>query len=128
MRHARWWPLVVVAFALTIASTAQTASNTVDATKAEDDTRAITANDLKPAECAAMTLTAKVTGSGTINGTSAAELITGSAVVDNFNGGFGTDCIVGGAGDDAFIGGGGVDVCIGGAGTDTFSSCETMIQ
>lgn len=119
---------MLFALAVTITPMAQTAANTVGATKAEDDTRAITPNDLKPSQCAALTLTAKRSGSGTITGTAAAELITGGSGVDNINGAGGTDCILGGAGNDAINGGAGVDVCIGGAGTDTFSNCETQIQ
>jgi Ca2+-binding RTX toxin-like protein len=127
-RRLRWWPLVVVVLVLSVASTAQTAANTVASTKAKDDVRTIGANDLKPTECASLALTAKVTGSGTITGTSANELMTGGAGVDNINGGFGNDCILGGAGNDTINGGSGTDVCIGGGGTDTFSNCETQIQ
>ena len=128
-RRLRWWPLVVLLLVVTVASTAHTAANTVTDTKAENDTRTIGANDLKPTECAAITLTAKVTGAGTIAGTAAAELITGSAGVDTVTGAGGSDCLLGGAGNDSLNGGAGTDVCIGGAGTDTFNNnCETQIQ
>jgi len=118
----------MAALAWTIAPTAQTAANTVAPTKAEDDSRTAGANDIKPTECAALTLTTKLSGSGTINGTSAAELITGSAANDNISGAGGNDCIIGGAGVDSINGGAGTDVCIGGGGTDTFTNCETQIQ
>ena len=118
----------MLALALAVAPTAQTAANTVASTKVKDDSRAITPDTLKPTECAALALTAKLSGSGTITGTSANELITGSAAVDNINGGFGNDCILGGAGNDTINGGSGTDVCIGGGGTDTFSNCETQVQ
>ena len=81
--RVRRWPLVVMAFAVIIAATAQTASNTVPSTKVVDNSNAIGANNLKPTECGSITLTTKVTGSGTINGTSAAELLTGSTVADD---------------------------------------------
>ena len=127
--RVRRWPLVVMAFAVIIAATAQTASNTVPSTKVVDNSNAIGANNLKPTECGSITLTTKVTGSGTINGTSAAELLTGSTVADTISGAGGDDCLLGGAGDDNLNGGTGIDVCIGGPGTDTFnSSCETKIQ
>ena len=91
--------------------------------------RAITADDLKPTECAGIVVTAKRSGSGTINGNANAELITGSAAVDTISGQGGSDCILGGASNDSLNGGPGVDVCIGGAGTDTFNAnCETQIQ
>ena len=128
-RLLRWLPFVVIAFVMTIATSAQTAGNTVATTKAEDDSRTAAPNDLKPTECTAITLTAKRSGSGTINGASTAELITGSSGVDTISASGGDDCVLGGAGNDSLTGGAGVDVCIGGDGTDTFnSSCETQIQ
>ena len=119
---------MLFALAVTITPMAQTAANTVGGTKAGDDSRAAAPNDLKPTECAALSLTAKLSGSGTITGTSANELITGSAIIDSISGGAGNDCLLGGAGNDVLNGGSGTDVCIGGAGTDTFSNCETQIQ
>lgn len=124
----RFAPLVVLVVLITATSSAQTEANTVAPTKAENDTRAIGANDLKPVECASITVTAKISGSGTITGTAASELITGSAGADNISGGQGNDCILGGAGNDTLNGGPGTDVCIGGGGTDTFSGCETQLQ
>ena len=105
-----------------------TNANTVPSTKAAVLTQAITANTLKPTECAALTLTNLVTGTGTINGTSQADLILGSSAVDTISGLNGTDCILGGGANDSINGGNGADVCIGGPGTDTFSSCETQYQ
>jgi Ca2+-binding RTX toxin-like protein len=128
-RRLRWWPLAILVLVLTVASTAQTSANTVPGTKMKNDTRTIGAEDLKPVECASITLTAKVTGSGTITGGAAAELITGSAGVDTISGSGGNDCLLGGAGNDSLNGGAGTDVCVGGLGTDTFNaSCETQIQ
>ncbi len=126
--RVRWAPVVLAVLVLVAAPTAQTAANTVAGSKAKDDSRTAGANDIKPTECAALTLTAKVAGSGTITGTSANELLTGSGNVDTISGGSGNDCLLGGAGNDTLNGGQGTDVCIGGAGTDTFSNCETQIQ
>ncbi|MDP9327249.1 MAG: hypothetical protein M3P10_03475 [Actinomycetota bacterium] len=104
------------------------AANTVPASKAADKTSTVTAEQLKPASCNAITLTALVTGSGTFGGGAASELILGSAGVDTITGGNGNDCLLGGGGNDSLSGGGGTDVCIGGPGTDTFTACETQIQ
>lgn len=82
--------------------------------------RTVTVDDLKPPACSGITLTNFVSGSGTITGTVANDLILGSSGADTINGGDGDDCIVGG---------GGNDVCNGDAGTDSFdSSCETQNQ
>ena len=107
-----------------------TAANTVPATHLSDSVRSITANTLKPSQCSAITLTTKLTGSGNITGTSAAELITGGTAAQTITGGGGSDCILGGDGDDAIDCGTGTDVAIGGAGTDTNTGgrCETFIQ
>lgn len=105
-----------------------TAANTVPSTKAAVLTQAITPNTLKPTECAGITLTSLVTGTGTINGTKNNDLILGSAVADDMNGAQGDDCILGGGGNDTINGFVGTDVCIGGPGTDTFYGCETEYQ
>jgi Ca2+-binding RTX toxin-like protein len=125
----RWLVPALGVLVLTTLTAGQTAANNVAVTRAEDVASAITPNALKPDACAAISLTAKLSGSGQINGTAAAELVTGSAVADNMDGEGGNDCIIGGAGVDNMRGSGGTDVCIGGAGTDTFHpSCETAIQ
>ena len=105
-----------------------TATNTVPSSRAGHSSRPIAANDLKPPECSAITLTNKVAGSGTINGTGAGDLVAGSAGIDTMNGRNGSDCILGGGGDDSIDGAGGTDVCNGGPGTDAFIRCETVIQ
>ena len=107
------------------------ASNTVPGTRADDVVQTINANALKPSECAALNLTSIVicpSGGGTCRGTTASDLILGSANVDTITGRGGNDCILGGGGNDSITGSGGTDVCIGGPGTDTFASCETVIQ
>ncbi|MDH4339065.1 MAG: hypothetical protein OEW52_08810 [Thermoleophilia bacterium] len=106
---------------------AVTATNVVPSSRAGSVIGAgPTANDLKPAACAALNLTVIVVGGG--SGGQAA-LVLGTAGNDNLNGGARDDCLVGGDGNDRLNGGPGTDVCIGGAGIDTFHpSCETQIQ
>jgi Ca2+-binding RTX toxin-like protein len=132
MRRRRRPPkalLAVVALTLWL-GVAITATNVVPATRAGAPTGgAPTANQLKPAACAALNLSTVRVVSGTFTGTGAAELIIGSPGVDTLRGAGRDDCILGGDGNDSLRGDGGTDVCIGGAGTDTFhATCETQIQ
>jgi Ca2+-binding RTX toxin-like protein len=109
---------IVCALALVL-----TAANIVPSTNVGTSQRGISAQDLAPAECAGMGLTAVVTnGSGT-NGN---DLLLGDAAANTLSGSNGNDCLVGGAGNDTLRGQGGTDVCIGGAGTDTYQQCETQ--
>jgi Ca2+-binding RTX toxin-like protein len=120
------------------------ASNTVPSTRLDEDTKSITANDLKPSDCSSLNLTNIVVGA---SGTNANDLILGTSSGDNFRGDDGDDCIVGGGGDDQLQGQRGndiilgqdgndslrgnqnSDVCDGGAGTDSgHPSCETEID
>ena len=123
----RWLPMVALAFVLTTTVTGQTAANNVSTSRAEDDLRAATPNDLAPSpECDGISLTNKVSGT---SGTNASDLLTGSGAGQSMNGGGGNDCILGGGGNDTLRGDTGNDVCIGGLGTDSFhSTCETQIQ
>ena len=139
------------------ALSASSASNTTPQSTVHTEVRVVVPNDLTPPECAGITVTAVVSGSGTVTGTAANELITGSAGVDDISGLGGDDCIVAGAGndtvnggfgndvirgddgddslsgnagDDVLYGGGGTDTCDGGGDAgDTFpdGSCETII-
>ena len=112
-----------------VAGIAVTATNTVASSRADDVAQAMAVNNVKPSECAGITLARILTGSGAISDPNGnASLILGSAAVDTINGANLSDCIVGGAGNDAINGGAGTDVCIGGPGTDTFSNCETTYQ
>jgi Ca2+-binding RTX toxin-like protein len=88
----------------------------------------ISAEDIKPPACAALYLTNVVSGSGTLTGTSANDLIIGSAGADTIDGLDGDDCILGGNGDDQITGSNGNDVCLGGPGTDSFTTCESENQ
>jgi Ca2+-binding RTX toxin-like protein len=121
-----------VAFALLVllsSLSVLTAENVVGSTRAGTHEMAILVNELKPPECAALSLTARVTGSGSVTGTGAAELVVAGSGVDAVDGAGSDDCIVGGAGNDSLKGSGGNDVCIGGPGADTFDpDCETQIQ
>ena len=90
--------------------------------------RNVTADDLKPAQCASITLTNLVTGTGTITGTAGNDLILGSASADTIDGQGGDDCILGGGGDDSLTGGTDTDICLGGPDNDTFATCETEYQ
>jgi len=138
--------LVIVALILATIFLSMAASNAVPRSGVSQHVRPITANDVKPVECAGLSLTNKLSGSGTFSGTSANNLILGSAGVDTISGLDGNDCILGGggndtlngngnndvilggAGNDALNGGANTDTCHGESGTDTFTNCETQIQ
>lgn len=133
--------LILISTALAVAAT-----NTVPETGADEIIRPITANDLKPPECAGLNLTSVVVGSGTFNGGAGNSLILGSPGADTIRGQNGTDCILGGAGDDNLLGqnrndvllggpgsdilngGVGTDACYGGPDFDIFILCETQVQ
>lgn len=121
----------LVVLVLVSVLTAAAAANTVPTTRLTDQSRAITANDLKPGDCT-MTLvgTPIVCSGGDCFGTDNNDLILGSALADTIKGNKGDDCILGGGGDDKLYGDQGTDVCIGGPGNDEFPppgnpSCET---
>lgn len=123
-RSARFVVGALIVTAL-VSTVAYTAANVVAGSNAGGDTEAVTANQLKPPECAALNLTL-VTGPGGGGGTP--SLIIGTPGNDRIVGGGKDDCILGGAGNDTINAGGGNDVCIGGLGNDTFSGCETFFQ
>ncbi len=131
----------VLAFiAIVVATSAVTAANSVPASKLGEDLRLIGPNDVKPPECAGISLSTIVT-----NGTNANDLVLGGPAGENLRGRRGNDCILGGAGNDRLrgnrdndvllgqggndrlIGGLQSDTCYGGPGADTFASCETQI-
>lgn len=119
---------LLVAVAIMAIGTVFTATNSVPATSLGQRTSTTTANNLRPSSCSGVSVTTKVSGSGTFSGTTAANLVTAGAAVDTITALGGSDCVLGGAGNDSIEGGAGTDVCIGGAGTDTFTACETQIQ
>jgi Ca2+-binding RTX toxin-like protein len=121
--------VVAAAAVLACAGAGFTSGNGVPASKLGSSARATGANDVKPAQCAALALTTVVsaavsyTAPNGVNG-----LLLGSSVPDSITGRSGNECILGGGGNDVINGGSGTDVCIGGPGVDTFANCETQIQ
>jgi len=110
---------------LFVVGVASTATNIIEPSRAGQQNIPVTANDLKPPECAALDLgTIRVAGGPPAAGKGG--LVLGTSGDDRLIGGGGTDCIVGGAGNDYINAGGGDDVCIGGPGIDTFKNCETV--
>jgi Ca2+-binding RTX toxin-like protein len=134
MIHKTIWRVILVALSVLIVISlvsAYAANNTVPVTRLTDQTTTVTANMLKPADCARITVTTIVycsTAGGVCDGTSASELIIGSPFTDKIQGKGGADCIVGGDGDDDIQGNQASDICIGGPGNDVFRKCETAIQ
>jgi Ca2+-binding RTX toxin-like protein len=111
---------------LSVGEPAFTANNTVPGGTVSSSTFAITANALKPAACAGVSLTTIVSGT---TGTAGSDLLLGTSGTDVMSGGNGDDCIVGGGGADTIDGGAGTDVCLGGPGLDVFLvTCETPID
>ena len=117
-------------FALIVVSvvSAFAAGISVPASNVGQQSVSVTADDIKPAACGALYLTNIVSGSGTLTGTAANDLIIGSAGADTIDGAGGDDCILGSGGDDALTGQEGNDVCLGAAGNDTFTDCEVEAQ
>lgn len=99
----------------------------VPASNIGQQTISINVQDIQPDACQGLYLTNVVRGSGTITGTSANDLIIGSAGPDTIDGLDGHDCILGGQGDDQITGGEGTDICLGGPGMESFLTCETEI-
>lgn len=97
---SRIFVFALAALVLTSIISAAAATNTVPPTRLSDQTRPITANDLKPVECAAFTLTSlTICGSSPIcNGKNSDELILGSPTTNRINGHGGTNCCVGAPG------------------------------
>jgi Ca2+-binding RTX toxin-like protein len=120
--------LVVGALALIVVSVASAfaAGLSVPASNVGQQSVSVTAEDIKPAACATLYLTNIVSGSGTLTGTSANDLIIGSSGADTIDGLGGNDCILSGSGEDFIDGGDGTDVCFASLGTDTFINCEEV--
>jgi Ca2+-binding RTX toxin-like protein len=120
--------VLAVALVLVTVITATTATNTVPFTRAGLRTEAVTANDLKPTECAALNLRTVLIAesTGKTDGTRANELILGGPGDQSIAAGRGNDCVLGGGGADTLDGEDGNDVCIGNA-FATFKDCETVV-
>lgn len=119
--------LLGAAIALAVV-TARTATTTVPPSKLGSIVRTAPPNDLKPVDCAAITVVWLLARTGTVQGTSQAELILAGPGVDIIDGSAGDDCILAGGGADIIDGGAGYDVCIGGPGIDTYVGCEEEIS
>lgn len=131
MTHKNVFAALVAALVLALPAPALAAPVSVPLTRLSRTLLLITPNDLKPPECASVTVTKLLVVSGTggtVTGTSAAELILGGPNADTLSGAAGDDCLVGGGGIDILDGGAGTDVCIGGSELDIFIGCETAIQ
>jgi Ca2+-binding RTX toxin-like protein len=133
LRTGRVGLLALVGVLLGSLITALAATNIVPVTRAGHNLLSIGANDLKPADCSGITVTTVLSGSGTIIGSGASELVLGGSAADTITAGGGDDCILGGGGNDSIQGQSGTDVCIGGPGTDSFGilglgGCEVEIQ
>jgi Ca2+-binding RTX toxin-like protein len=143
-RLFRFTGIFLIGLITVSAASAFAAANSVPATRLDDDSLPITANDLKPSECSSLNLTNIVVAG---DGTGGNDLILGTAGNETLRGSDGDDCIVGGGGDDTLDGQKGndillgqdgndrlrgsqdTDICDGGAGTDTgHNSCETEIN
>jgi hypothetical protein len=137
MRTWRFTPLLafgMLSLTLMTIFSAQAVANNVPISGRLDTTIALTANNLKPAECAGLNLATLVVASGAVSGSSGNDLILGGVGVDTIRGSSpavnntdGDDCILGGSGGDTILGdaiwwtflGEGDDVLLGGAGNDT---------
>lgn len=117
--------LMLLALPLAIGATVVTAAASTIAVpvgSVTDVSSAVTADDMKPVECAGITLTSVVVGSGTFNGVgNTNELILGSASADTINALLGDDCVLAGGGADSVNGAAGADVILGQAGNDTLN-------
>ena len=124
LRPARIAAIAAGIALVALVALAFSATNTVPASHAGSDQRAIGAQDLAPPQCAGMGLTTVITNG---NGGTGNDLVLGTAAAETLNGNNGNDCLVGGGGNDFLKGGGGTDVCIGGGGAnEKFNQCETQ--
>lgn len=110
-----------------LVTSAFTASNTVPTTFISSSTRAIGANDLKPAGCNSVTLTSIVTFTGNFTITSNHALVLGNTTSSTVGDSSGfLNCIIGGSGTDHITGRFG-DLCqIGPNVNSTYNTCSTF--
>lgn len=111
------------------ATSVLTATATVPVSYAVKSIRAIGAADLRPSECAGLTLTSIVNGTGTISsvGNGANELVLASAANDTISVKGGNECVVGGAGTDSVSVANGTAVCVIST-TSTQTGCTTVVR
>ncbi|MGB2895558.1 MAG: hypothetical protein WBB65_05265 [Anaerolineales bacterium] len=120
----RFVGIFLIALIAVNAASAFAAANSLPASRLDEDSFPITANDLKPSECSSLNLTNIVVISGNGSGTNANDLILGSAGGDTLRGSDGDDCIVGGGGDDSLDGQKGNDVLLGQDGNDSLKGSQ----
>lgn len=104
-----------------------TASATVPTSNLVKNTRPVGAADLRPSDCAALTLTGIVAGSGTITATTGGQLVLASPGSDTISVAGGNECVVGGAGADSVTVQNGTAVCVISA-ASTQSGCTTVVR
>lgn len=116
---------VLIVLVISSISFAFAANIVVPSTRLTDQRLVVAIHDLAPAECSSISslLTAVVvcTG-GSCSGSTAAELILGTAGDDQIDGKNGSDCILGGSGNDSLNGGNDDDVLIGNDGDDVLDA------
>ncbi len=118
--------LAFMATATFVLVTGVAASNFVPPSQAGATSQGVTANDLKPAACAALNLSVVVAGAGDNLATANQLLLAGpadTAVV----GGSGDDCIMASTSVATIDGGTGTNVCFGGS-TTVFTNCQTQVR
>jgi hypothetical protein len=109
-----------------LVTSAFTASNTVPATFISSSTRAIGANDLKPAGCNSLTLTTVVTVTGNFSNAVSNALVLGDSGNGNGTDSTGSSCIIAGGGNDHITATTG-DFCqIGPAPGSHYTNCSTF--
>ena len=123
---------MVIVIAISVMA-ALAAMNTVPVTLTTDQIFTISPNNLKPDQCAGLTLTNKILcpSSGTCDGTSANDLMIANSGNPTMNGQGGNDCVVcySPSGKCSLHGGPGTDVCVCVSGSCTFAGdCETQIK
>ncbi len=105
---------VILLFSIGVA---MTAANSVSTSGLALQTVNITADQMKPPECAGLALTTIVAYPAPASG--AANLVLGTSAGETISSLGGNDCILGGSGDDDLLGGNGTDILLGGLGNDT---------
>jgi Ca2+-binding RTX toxin-like protein len=136
MRKSFRWILLFgfILLLILVSFYALAATNTVPVTSIDDVSTPISQDNLKPKECAGITiggtnqLLLGTAGNDNISGKQGADCIVGGAGNDTLNGNQGNDVLIGGPGVDVLNGGTGTDTCYGCFGVDTFSSCATQIN
>jgi hypothetical protein len=123
---------MVIVIAISVMA-ALAAMNTVPVTLTTDQIFTISPNDLKPPECAGITLTNKILcpSSGTCDGTKNNDLMIANSGNPSMNGNDGDDCVVcySPGGRCNLHGNKGTDVCVCKSGSCSYSAdCETQIR